>query len=71
MAFPFDDMVLEPDSEGWSSPHYSKEDMKKRKIPCLIVVPKSVYEYDWWDQFSRWVGADGIQKFYFGDHMEP
>lgn len=72
IAFPFDDFVLEPESDGgYHSPSYSKEDMKKRKVPCVIVVPRSVHEDSWMDDFHRWVAADGVQKFYFGDHMEP
>ena len=70
MCFPFDDLVLEPCS-GWQSPWYTKEDMKKRKVPCIIVVPKKIHENGWDDSFSKFVGADGIQRFYFEDHMDP
>lgn len=69
IAFDFDDVVLEP-CNGVLNCYYSKEDMKNRKVPCLIVVPKEVIDDSWdWDNFARWVGADGIQKFYFGDEM--
>lgn len=68
--FPFDDLVLEP-CDGAFNCWYTKDDMKKRKVPCIIVVPKEVYEDTWDTGFSRFVGADGVQKFYFGDHMEP
>lgn len=29
--------------------------------------------FNYWgdDSFSKFVGADGIQRFYFEDHMEP
>lgn len=70
MFFPFDDLVLEPCS-GWQNPWYTKEDMKKRKIPCIIVVPKEIHEDSWDDSFSKFVGADGIQRFYFEDQMYP
>lgn len=71
VAFPFDDLVLEPCS-GTHNSSYSKKDMMLRKVPCLIVVPKEVYGDDWsyLDSFSYWVGADGVKKYYFGDYME-
>lgn len=68
--FPFDSLVLEPESNRYNS-WCTKEDMKKRKIPCIIVVPKEIHEDTWDDSFSQFVGADGIQRFYFGDPMEP
>lgn len=68
--FPFDSLVLEPESNRYNS-WCTKEDMKKRKIPCIIVVPKEIHEDTWNDSFSQFVGADGIQRFYFGDPMEP
>lgn len=72
IAFPFDDYVLEPESAGgYTSPWYSKDDMKKRKVPCIIAVPKGIHGDEWHDGFHRWVCADGVQKFYFGDQMEP
>lgn len=68
--FPFDYLVLEP-CNGWNSVWYTKEDMKKRKVPCIIAVPKEIHDEFWDESFSRFVGATGIQKFYFEDHMEP
>lgn len=68
--FAFDSLVLEPESNRYNS-RCTKEDMKKRKIPCIIVVPKEIHEDTWNDSFSQFVGADGIQRFYFGDPMEP
>lgn len=71
VAFPFDSLVLEPSSEwGGSKRYFAKEDMKKRVVPCIIVVPKSVIGDSWAECFDDWVGADGIQKFYFGDSEE-
>ena len=71
IAFPFDSLVLEPSSE-WEgdSRYHSKEDMKKRVVPCIIVVPKNVHDDGWGDRFSDWIGADGIKKIYFGDPEE-
>lgn len=69
IAFGFDDTVLEP-CNGILNCYYSKADMKDRKVPCLIVVPQEVIGDGWdLDNFARWVGADGIRKFYFGDEM--
>ena len=68
--FPFDDLVLEPCS-GWQSTWCSKEDMKMRRIPCIIAVPKEIHEEYWDDSFQKFVGADVIQKFYFEGQMEP
>lgn len=70
VSFPFDSLVLEPESGRYNS-WCTKEDMIKRKIPCIIVVPKEIHEDTWNDSFSQFVGADGIQRFYFGDPMEP
>ena len=68
VAFPFDSLVLEPSSDGSGSRRrFSKQDMKKRKVPCIIVVPESVRGDSFLDSFDDWVGADGILKYYFGD----
>lgn len=71
VTFPFDSLVLDPSSE-WnrSMRYFSKEDMIKRVVPCIIVVPKSVSDNSWSECFSDWVGADGILKIYFGDSEE-
>lgn len=71
ISFTFDDLVLEP-CDGVSNSHYSKQDMIKRKVPCLIVVPYELYKDDFfiYDNFNHWVGVDGVLKYYFGDEME-
>lgn len=66
VAVPFDYLVLEPSSDM----RVSKEDMKNRTIPCIIVVPKEVHEDSWKNGFIDWIGADGIKKIYFGDPEE-
>ena len=68
--YAFDSLDLQPESNRYNS-RCTKEDMKKRKIPCIIVVPKEIHEDTWNDSFSQFVGADGILRFYFGDPMEP
>ena len=70
MIFPFDDLVLEPCDGEYGDTWVTKEDMKNRRVPCIIVVPKALYEDTYKDAFHDWVGADGVQKFFFGDEME-
>lgn len=70
IAFDFDWAVLEPkDPEGQNNSRWCKNDMKARKVPCVIAVPKP----DSWrcDEFDRYVGDKETIKFYFGDKMEP
>lgn len=73
MVFPFNALVLEPcDNYYYTySAEYSKEDMKNRTVPCLIVVPEEIRANSWKDRFKDWVGADGVIKFYFGDTPDP
>ena len=72
VAFPFDSVVLEP-CDGETNCGLAKDDMKSRRVPCIIVVPPELARTEWWwfDSFSRWVGCDGVQRYYFGDTMEP
>ena len=71
VAFPFDSLVLEPSSE-WSGAnrYFSKEDMKLRRVPCIIVVPAEVRGDSWRERFADWIGCDGVKKIYFGDPVE-
>lgn len=69
IVFPFDDLVLEP-CDGEYKCAYCKDDMKERRVPCIIVVPAALAGDSWETRFSYWVGADGVRKFYFGDKME-
>lgn len=69
VAFDFDDLVLEP-CNGECNSLWSKEDMQKRRVPCVIVVPKKVHEDSWEDSFNHWCSSDGIKKYYFGDILE-
>lgn len=70
IAFPFDDLVLEPcDGEG-DSP-YCKDDFAARRAPCIIVVPAELAaESPWDDDFRYWLGNAGVRRYYFGDEME-
>lgn len=69
MYFPFDSLVLEPQND-WrndGNSHYSKEDMKKGCVPCIIVVPSELASETYDDTFGYWVGSKNIEKFYFND----
>lgn len=69
IAFPFDDLVLEPSDGG--NLLVSKEDMRQRTFPCIIVVPYELYGYvPWHDKFSDWMGVDGVREYYFGDELK-
>lgn len=72
IAFPFDDLVLEPCNNGYiANVNVTKQDMQRRVVPCIIVIPAEIHRDEWRDSFWDWVGAEGIRKFYFGDEMEP
>lgn len=68
IAFPIEYAVLEPCDGHVNSP-YTKEDMKKRRIPCIIAINDPT---NWWeDEFDKNIGKDNTIKFYFGDKMSP
>ena len=69
IAFPFDSLVLEP-CNGVGNSKFSKEDMKNRLCPCIIVIPEEVHSESWHDDFAYWVGCDKAAKYYFNDLME-
>ena len=69
IAFDFDDLVLEPCDGEYNSP-WCKDDMRNRKVPCILVVPKLAVEHSWNTDFKYWVGDDCVKKYYFGDELE-
>ena len=72
VTFDFDDLVLEPkdDWRNMGNSRYSKDDMKDRAVPCVIVVPASVCRDGWPDDnFGRWACDDRVKKYYFGDQL--
>ena len=74
VAFPFGDLVVEPqDTYLGRESGYCKNDMKGRFVPCIVVVPEKVYQdaHSYRDDFEYWVGAKPALRFYFGDQMEP
>ena len=45
--------------------------MKKRNVPCIVIVPRSVYENEWSEPvFSKYIGSDNVVKVYFEDTLE-
>lgn len=70
IAFPFGCKVLEP-CDGVLNCSYSKEDMKKRRVPCLVIVPEKIVKDGgyWKDSFYDWVGSDEVLKIFFGDQL--
>ncbi len=66
ICFPFDSAVYEPDYEYCNSP-YSKEDMKNRKCPCVVVIGESKLGFN--DGYNAALASDQSAKYYFGDEM--
>lgn len=69
-VFPFDVLVLEPSEgyHGYSSA--SKDDMKKRRTPCLLIVPANMAKESYSTDYTYWLGAEGARRIYFGDKIE-
>ena len=70
IAFNFDCGVLAP-QDDWrnnGNSDWCKNDMKERKVPCLIIVPQKLYDFD--TCFSHYVGMDDVHRIYFGDNIE-
>ena len=55
MSFPFEDNIYEPQK------FYSKQDLIKRIVPCIIVTPKS------FNSFQEALRDPEADKYYFGD----
>lgn len=70
IAFPFDFVVVEPQDGNWNgNSDWCKDDMKERKIPCIVAM---LDDGDWDnDRFMHLMGNDNATKFYFGDTMQP
>lgn len=70
VAFPFDSYVMEPcDDWHYANCPWCKDDMRDRRVPCIIVVPKPDDKYSFVDEksFSTYAGDDNVVKFYFND----
>ena len=69
MFVPFDDLILEPNDSYYSyERRYSMNDLKERKVPCLIHVPAKTFcdEYSCED-FQRYLDNPEVKRYYFGD----
>lgn len=69
VAFPYDTLVLEP-CDGQVNSRWNKEDMKKRRVPCIVTSPIDPDDY-YFEDFDTVIGDDKATKYYFGDKMEP
>lgn len=76
IGFSFDSLVLEP-CNGFLNTPYSKDDMKYRAVPCIVVVQEYLLNYPFSYEFDQGIFSyyavsnnPDIKKFYFGDHME-
>lgn len=74
IAFPFDANVLDPESDyryRGNSP-FCKEDFKKRKAPCIIVLPAHIVKENAIDAdcYSQHMGSEQVERFYYNDPME-
>ena len=70
VAFPFDAIVAEPSLGEWNS-SYSKQDMLRRRVPCLAIL-RVDDRYDRWrfeDSFARVVAHGSAHKLFFGDKV--
>ena len=69
ISFPFDYVIYEP-NYGESNSEYSKEDMKKRIIPCLVIIPDfAIVKEDYDYTFAKALANEKSIKFYFGDKL--
>lgn len=74
IEFNYHDLVIEPSYREWNS-KYSKNDMKERKIPCIIVISgfmmNKLYERDYWvDSYKKALKVEDAKKYYFGDELD-
>ena len=74
IGYPRDCFVLTPnDTYSQSNSNWSKEDMKNRTIPCVIILDRRLaQQLDYFDSFEHWVMSydERIKKIYFGDSLE-
>lgn len=67
VAFPFDAIVCEASDDYDNSP-YSKDDMKNRDVPCLVIVPpETANEHYTWTPFQTFMASERAERFYFND----
>ena len=74
VAFDINHVVMEPCNDTYKtelSP-FSKNDLKAKKVPCIIVVDKSVDKYfdATGNDFLKYSGRPDVVKFYLGDDIK-
>lgn len=72
LLIPFNYAVLEPKDPEWERHNWCKDDMKMKKIPCIVI--KRLAEDDWREEerseyFSKIVGDAEAVKIYLGNEM--
>ena len=72
IMLPFNYAVLEPKDPEWERHNWCKDDMKARRIPCIVI--KKLEDDDWRlderaEYFSKIVGDADALKIYFGDKI--
>lgn len=67
VAFPFNTLVCEPSDDWTGNSRWSKDDIKKRKVPCIVVTDDND---SWDDNFSTAMADKSSRKIYFGDTVE-
>lgn len=66
ITFPFDSLVLEP-CDGTDNSIWCKDDMKERRVPCIVVLDKEYLNYN--DNFDTIVTHSKAKRYYFGDEI--
>ena len=80
VAFPFDVDLVFPE-DGFNNSKYTKEMMRAREIPFIVVVPESMMHDVEWDEknnyedpsyYDYWKKREfkGVIAYYFGDELE-
>lgn len=69
-TFDWDFIVREPsDGANNGCSRYSKEDMIKRRIPCVVALDEKYHDH--WDySYDAIIGNENAIKFYFGDIID-
>ena len=71
VVFPFDWLVMEPAQDYHNSGNsaFCKDDMRDRKVPCIVAVSPDLYDDSWRtdDEFNYWLGNANAVKIYFND----
>lgn len=66
---PFYLTAMEPcDDWRYTNVPWCKDDMRERKVPCIIIVDDD--DYMMGNEFTRYASSDRVGKIYFGDRLE-